>query len=99
MAWRERVAKTRPPVGMPRSIVLLATPDGYRHSVLTEDGGMLCGRLADVPASADAAEARVAAAAVVVALAHDFHHADVEVTWDPPRQPDSWTAQVSVASS
>ncbi|WP_329343337.1 hypothetical protein OG866_42960 [Streptomyces sp. NBC_00663] len=84
---------------MPRSIVLLATPDGYRHSVLTEDGGMLCGRLADVPASADAAEARVAAAAVVVALAHDFHHADVEVTWDPPRQPDSWTAQVSVASS
>lgn len=93
------MTKTRPPFGMPAGIVLLATPDGYRHSVLTEEGAMVCGRLVDVPAHADASEARAAAAALVAALAHDFHHTDVEVTWDPCRQPGSWTARVSVTAA
>ncbi|MET8134164.1 hypothetical protein ABZV24_19790 [Streptomyces sp. NPDC005251] len=84
---------------MPKSIALLATPEGWRHSVLTEEGGMLCGRLADVPANTDPAEARAAVAAMVVELAHDFYEADVDVTWDPPREPGSWTAQVTVAAT
>jgi hypothetical protein len=74
---------------MPRSIVLLATPAGWRHSVLTREGEMSCGRLTDVPANIDPAEARAAVAAMVVGLAHGFHEADVDVTWDPPREPGS----------
>ncbi|MCX5357520.1 hypothetical protein OG864_01950 [Streptomyces sp. NBC_00124] len=73
---------------MPKGIVLLATPEGWRHSVLTVEGGMVCGRLADVPVNAGPAEARAAAAAMVAGLAHDFHEERVDVSWDPPRTPD-----------
>ncbi|WP_142270130.1 hypothetical protein [Streptomyces sp. SLBN-115] len=93
------MTKRRLPFGMPTSIVLLATPEGWRHSVLTEEGGMLCGRLADVAANTDPAEAQAAVAAIVGVLAHDFNEADVDVTWDPPREPGSWTAQVTVATT
>ncbi|MGW1210271.1 hypothetical protein ACWD5F_11590 [Streptomyces sp. NPDC002499] len=99
MVRRKREKKRRPPCGMPKGIVLLATPEGWRHSVLTVEGGMLCGRLADVPVNAGPAEARAAAAAMVVGLAHDFHDVRVDVTWDPPREPGSWTAQVTVAAT
>ncbi|MGW6486220.1 hypothetical protein [Streptomyces sp. NPDC055056] len=73
-------------------------PVGYAgHSVLTEDGGMLCGRLADVAANTDPAQAQATVAAMVAGLADDFHGADVEVTWEPPGEPGSWTARVAVA--
>jgi hypothetical protein len=98
MVRRERVTKRQPPFDMPRSIVLLATPEGWRHSVLTEESGMLCGRLADVAANTDPTETQAAAAAMVVGLAHDFHEADVDVAWDPPREPGSWTAQATDAT-
>lgn len=99
MVRRERVTKRQPPFGMPRSIVLLATPEGWRHSVLTEKGEMLCGRLVDVAANTDPAEAQAAVAAIVAELARDFHEACVKVSWDPPPpEPGSWTAQVTVAT-
>ncbi|MFE2537513.1 hypothetical protein [Streptomyces sp. NPDC059371] len=98
MVRRKREKERRPPFGMPKGIVLLATPEGWRHSVLTVEGGMLCGCLADVPVNAGPAKARAAAAAMVVGLAHDFHEVPVDVTWDPPREPGSWTAQVTVAA-
>jgi hypothetical protein len=44
---RQRTTK-QAPFGRPKSIILLVTPDGWRYSVATEDGGSLCGRLADV---------------------------------------------------
>ncbi|MFD7679188.1 hypothetical protein [Streptomyces sp. NPDC060187] len=91
------MTKRRPAFGIPISVVLLATPEGWRHSVLTEDGGMLCGRLADVAANTTPAQAQAAVAAMVADLAHDFHGADVDVTWDPPRESGSWTARVTVA--
>ncbi|MFJ9718931.1 hypothetical protein ACIRPQ_23820 [Streptomyces sp. NPDC101213] len=97
MVRRKQEKKRKPPFGMPKGIVLLATPEGWRHTVLTVEGGMLCGRLADVPVNADPAQARAAAAAMVVGLAHDFHEKRVAVTWDPPQEPESWTAQVTVA--
>ncbi|MFF9818941.1 hypothetical protein [Streptomyces sp. NPDC014006] len=82
---------------MPKGIVLLATPEGWRHSVLTVAGGTLCGDLADVPLDADPAEAQAAAAAMVAGLARNFHEADIDVTWDPPPEPGTWTAQVTLA--
>ncbi|WP_217231508.1 hypothetical protein [Streptomyces anulatus] len=67
--------------------------------VQASDGRLLCGRLADVQVKADPAEAQAAAAAMVVGLAHNFHEAHVDVTWDPLREPGSWTAQVTVAAT
>lgn len=90
MARRKREKRKWPPFGVPKGIVLLATPDGWRHSVLTLEGGMLCGRLA-VPVDTDPHDARAAAAAMVAGLARDFHGADVEVNrvrpWSPGRGP------------
>ncbi|MEU5323881.1 hypothetical protein AB0G67_45180 [Streptomyces sp. NPDC021056] len=83
MVTRKRQKKRRLPSGMPKGVVLLATPEGWRHSVLTEEGGMLCGRLAEVPLDAGPAAARAAAEAMVAGLAHDFHQERVTVTWDP----------------
>ncbi|MDX3531351.1 hypothetical protein P1P75_34395 [Streptomyces sp. ID05-39B] len=95
MVRRKKEKKKRPTFGMPKGIVLLATPDGWRHGVLTVEGGMLCGRLTDVPINADPHEARTAAALMVTGLARDFHGTDVEVTWGPPQEPRSWTGQVT----
>ncbi|MFJ8584858.1 hypothetical protein ACIRD2_09380 [Streptomyces sp. NPDC093595] len=92
MATREK--EKRPSFGMPRSIVLLATPEGWRHSVRTVEGGMLCGRLTEVSKDAHPHEARTAAAAMVGELAQNLHEAGVEVTWDPPREPGTWTGHV-----
>ncbi|MFD6414841.1 hypothetical protein [Streptomyces sp. NPDC060194] len=83
---------------MPTGIVLLATPEGWRHSVLTVDGGMRCGRLTGIPVDAGSAEARAAAAAMVIGLAHDFHETRVEVTWNSPQEPGAWTALVIAAA-
>jgi hypothetical protein len=96
VAIRKRKKNQRPPFGMPKGIVLLATPEGWRHSVLTADGGMVCGRLPGVAIDAGPAEARTAAAAIVAGLAHDFHGTNVEVTWNPTQDPQSWTGQVSL---
>jgi hypothetical protein len=85
MVRRQRT-KQRAPFGRPRSISLLATPDGWRYSVAT-----------DVPASADPAEARTAAEAMMTALAQDFHGADAEVTWGSAPERRSWTGQVTLA--
>ncbi|MGW8327706.1 hypothetical protein ACWGLE_07380 [Streptomyces sp. NPDC055897] len=86
--------KKRPAWGVPRGIILLATPEGWRSSVLTENG-TLCGRL-DVPTNADPQDARAAAALKVTELARDFHDIDVAVSWEPPQEPWSWTAQVTL---
>lgn len=94
MMGRQRDKKRRTPLGTPRDITLFSTPEGWRHSVRTMEGGTLCGRLVDVPVNASPAEAQAAAAAVVAGLAHDFHGAHIDVTWDPPGEPGSWTAQV-----
>ncbi|MFI1825660.1 hypothetical protein ACH41E_04285 [Streptomyces sp. NPDC020412] len=84
MTERQRGKQRWPPFGMPKGVVLLATPEGWRYSVLTVDGGMLCGRLADLPIDAGPAEARAAAAAMVAGRAPGFDEADIDVTWDPP---------------
>ena len=93
---RRKKERKRPAWGVPKEIVLLATPEGWRTSVLTESG-MLCGRL-DVPINTDPQNARAAAAVMVTELARDFHDTDVEVSWDPHREPWLWTAQVTVAT-
>ncbi|MEU3427770.1 hypothetical protein [Streptomyces gardneri] len=99
MARRKRENKNRPSFGLPVGVLLLATPEGWRHSVLTAEGGMLCGSLQDLPVHCDPGEARSATAAMVVGLARDFHGAEVEVAWKPPREPWSWSADVTVTSA
>ncbi|MGA5558827.1 hypothetical protein [Streptomyces lavendulocolor] len=96
MVRRKKEKKERSAWGVPERIVLLATPEGWRTSVLTESG-MLCGRL-DVPVNTDPQDARAAAAVMVTELARDFHDTDVEVSWEQPQEPWSWTAQVTLAA-
>ncbi|WKD36443.1 hypothetical protein [Streptomyces xanthophaeus] len=97
MARRKKEKKERAAFGIPKGIVLLATPEGWRISVLTVDPGMVCGRL-DVPVGTGPQDARDAAAVMVTELARDFHDTDVEVSWDPPQEPWSWTARVALAA-
>lgn len=94
---RRKKEKKRPVWGLPKGIVLLSTPEGWRTSVLTMEGGMLCGRL-DIPINTAPQDARAAAAVMVTELARDFHDTDVQVHWDPPPEPWSWTAQVTLVT-
>lgn len=87
----KRRGKQSPLVGVPESIVLPAAADGWRHSIGTADGGMLCGRLDGVPVGAEAEVAQAAAVELVRDLAED---AGVEVTWGASPEPDSWTGRV-----
>ncbi|WP_338692818.1 hypothetical protein V2W30_01050 [Streptomyces sp. Q6] len=96
MVRRKKEKKKRPAWGIPKGIFLIATPEGWRTSVLTESGN-LCGRL-DVPINTDPQDARAATAVMVTELTRDFHDTDVEVSWDPPREPWSSTAQVTLAA-
>ncbi|WP_167161553.1 hypothetical protein [Streptomyces sp. MBT27] len=80
----------------------MSAPEGCHASSLTSGFKLAeahCGSLTDVPVNADPAEAQAAAAAMVVGLAHDFHKARVDVIWDPPQDPGSWTAQITMATS
>ncbi|MFI1191019.1 hypothetical protein [Streptomyces californicus] len=90
----------RPPHGLPTSIVLLATRDGWRHSVLTDDGATLCGGLPDTRPDATPQEARAAAVAMVANLARAFHATEVRVSWAPSTEPnpDTWTARIAPAA-
>ncbi|UUU38041.1 hypothetical protein [Streptomyces sp. NBC_00162] len=97
MARRKKEKKKQPVFGIPKGIVLLATPEGWRTSVLTMEGGMFCGRL-DISINTDPQDARAAAAVMVTELARDVHDTDVEVNWDPPQEPWSWTAQVTLTA-
>jgi hypothetical protein len=78
--------------GPPRDIVLLPAPDGWRHSVSTADGALVCGRLTGLPADAGPGLARAAATAMLTALCQDVHGTAVDVTWDPP---GSLTARIT----
>jgi hypothetical protein len=95
MARRKEQPRKRPDWGVPKGIVLFATPEGWCHSVLTPEGGMLCRRRLGLPANASSQDARDAAARMVTELARDFHDTGVEVIWNPPREPWSWTARVT----
>ncbi|MGW3910018.1 hypothetical protein ACWEBX_00590 [Streptomyces sp. NPDC005070] len=96
MVRRKKEKRKRPAWGIPKGIVLLATREGWRTSVLAERG-VLCGRL-DVPINTDPQEARAAAAVMVTELARDFHDTDVEVSWESPQEPWSWTGLVTLAA-
>ncbi|WP_159036854.1 MULTISPECIES: hypothetical protein [Streptomyces] len=81
---------------MPKDIVLLATPEGWRHSIGYEKGSMICGGLAEIPVDAAPLEAKGAATTMVVRLAREFHGTDVEVTWnDPVEEARSWTGLIT----
>ncbi|MFD9565101.1 hypothetical protein [Streptomyces sp. NPDC059994] len=90
MAIRQK--KQQPAFGLPKGIVLVATPDGWRHSVLTIEGGTLRGRLSDELLDPDVALA--AATAMLKELARTFHDTPVEVTWEPRQEPWTWTGHV-----
>ncbi|WP_431040451.1 hypothetical protein ACQUSR_34040 [Streptomyces sp. P1-3] len=93
--WRSRPSDTSPSRGTGQG--RLITPGSRSRAARRPPGAGA--RLADVPVNADPAEARTAVAAMVAGLARDFHGADVEVTWNPPREPWAWTAQVTLVAT
>ncbi|MGW8361102.1 hypothetical protein ACWGK1_11090 [Streptomyces wedmorensis] len=71
---------------------MLATPEGWGHSIRTVEGGMVCGRLSTELLDPEVALA--AAAANLKELARVLHDTAVEVVWDPRQEPWTWTGQV-----
>ncbi|CAL9336268.1 hypothetical protein SUDANB120_00173 [Streptomyces sp. enrichment culture] len=75
--------------GLPKEVTLMATPDGWRHSLLTVDDGIVCGGAPHgLTAAAGPDAARAAATAWVVGAARDLHGVEVEVVWDTTWDPD-----------
>ncbi|WP_157880393.1 hypothetical protein [Streptomyces katrae] len=91
---RENPGLKRGPYGIPKDIVLLATPSGWRHSTTTVDGTLICGRLTRVPITATAEQAKEAAAALLVELGREFHRTALEVTWEPDQVPGSCSGRI-----
>jgi hypothetical protein len=67
--------------GPPRNIGIYWTPTGWRHSIVTESGGRLCGQLASIPLDAGEDEAKAAAGKMIQDLAATFHSIELEVLW------------------
>lgn len=98
----KKVKKRWPQFGLPIGLVLLAgrggtRMDGWRTMVTTEKpAGVVCGGLPGVRSGADPEEAQRAAVETVRWMAWHYHRQEVDVVWDPQREPDSWTATVTV---
>lgn len=90
---RDRGQK-RIPFGLPKDIVLLATPSGWRHSITATDGALFCGRLSRVPVEADAEQAKDGAAAMLLELGREFHGTALEVMWEPTQLPGSLSGRI-----
>ncbi|MER7702477.1 hypothetical protein ABTX81_06225 [Kitasatospora sp. NPDC097605] len=85
--------RKRAPFGTPKDIILLATPHGWRHSLITSDGGFVCGHLPDVPVE-DAEQAKERAAAMLSERGREFHGTVFEVVWEESTSPGSWTGHI-----
>ncbi|MEU8896743.1 hypothetical protein AB0C65_12875 [Nocardia sp. NPDC048505] len=77
---------------MPTGMYVYATPEGWRHSIFTENS-MICGHLYHVPEDADDAQATRAATEMLCEYARDFHGADITVSWTA-EEPGKWMAEV-----
>ncbi|MET9539964.1 hypothetical protein ABZY16_21025 [Streptomyces sp. NPDC006553] len=92
-----RPKKQKPPFALPEGLILLSTPGGWRRSLITVNGGIVCGgSLPGVPADADPREARAAAVLDVQDLARTVHRTEVDVVWEPVHDNGSRSAQVRV---
>lgn len=67
---------------MPASIVLIATPEGWRHSILDTRGGMLCGHLPRIPADAAPDQAQAAAVGMLREVARELRGVEIDIPWD-----------------
>ncbi len=80
--------------GPPRSIVLYRTSDGWRFSIGTEKGGILCGRYSELPISASFDEARAVAGRTVHELGRNFFGLNLAVEWEPADSTEWWNGTV-----
>ncbi|HEU5357119.1 MAG TPA: hypothetical protein VFU65_21795 [Actinocrinis sp.] len=86
------MAKPRTPHddGPPVSITIYPTPGGWRHSVSTEKGGLLCGALRHLPTDATGDQARAAATELVRSVGREFHSVELDVDWSPADTEGWW---------
>jgi hypothetical protein len=72
------------------SITIYSTPGGWRHSMNTEKGALLCGALGHLSADASADEAQAAATELVRGVGREFHSVDLDVDWGPADAEGWW---------
>lgn len=94
---RGKSRAARPRLAMPKRIHLFRTPDGWRHSILTETSGTFCGHLPQVPVDAAPQAAQAAAGTMLTELIRDNHGVDIEVRWDPASSADAYAGSVHPA--
>lgn len=79
--------------GVPKGITIYLTPDGWRHSIIPENGGFLCGRLPDLPPDASDDDAKSTAGPMLESLARESHGTDLEVAWSARGSPHTWNGE------
>ncbi|MEV0249298.1 hypothetical protein AB0H76_22050 [Nocardia sp. NPDC050712] len=77
---------------MPTGMYVYATPEGWRHSIFTENS-MICGHLYRIAADAAPEQATQAATDMLAEYARDFHGTAITVTWTT-EEPGKWLAEV-----
>ena len=81
--------------GPPVEIVIYPDGGGWRHSVLTKKGGLLCGRLPSVTASDSDEVARDEATRLVLRIGAKYFEIGLEVEWAPADEPGWWVGTVT----
>lgn len=80
--------------GPPRSVTIYPTPEGWRFSIATEKGALLCGRYPDLPPTAAFEEARVVAERRIQQTGREFFDLSLIVEWHPGDDPEWWDGRV-----
>ncbi|GAB2646754.1 hypothetical protein ACWDYH_04425 [Nocardia goodfellowii] len=86
------MTQSKPRYEMPTGMYIYGTPEGWRHSIFTENS-MICGHLYRIPADATAFQARQSATEMLTEYAREFHDADISLSWTREAA-DKWMADV-----
>ncbi|MET8749974.1 hypothetical protein ABZW32_07775 [Streptomyces sp. NPDC004667] len=84
--------RKRPPFGVPREVILLATQDAWRYTFVADGAGGGCGKVA-MPSDAAVEDVQAALFTTLADLTRTLHGVDIDVAWSSPT-PGSWTGRI-----
>ncbi|MGW9438640.1 hypothetical protein [Streptomyces sp. NPDC055607] len=92
-AWRDdKTKKKRPPLGIPKEIILLTGQDLWPYTFIADDSGGGCSKL-PMPADATPEEVQMAAFTQLADLTRIFHGVEIGVDWCS-LTPNSWVGRI-----